>query len=112
MKPTFSVQLIGNGTAPCPVAFTDTYQSPNERILTIDAGDGHILYWDTPDQTTIIHIYEKPGTFTVRAMAIGNEIMSDPVSIIIRAEPPIPEPPVPDSWIVRFLKWLLSLFGK
>ena len=107
-KPHFSVQIIGDGYAPCKVAFLDMYTKPDERIITIDAGDGRIMYWDTPDQTSIIHTYINPGTFTVTAMAVGNKDMSDPVIVIIK---PKIEPQPVLSWWTKLINWLKKLFG-
>jgi PKD repeat protein len=108
MAPIFAVRYTAGNTAPCDVEFTDLYQSFIDRIWEFDFGDGHLFRWDYTAQTVCYHTYTTPGIYFVKAIAIDEKTMSNPVTITILA----PEPPVKKSWWERFIAWLKGLFGR
>ncbi len=105
-KPTFSVNFVGTGIAPCVVEFTDTYQAPSEKIWRFDFGDGRMYELDQ-GESIVRHEYLKAGTFQVKAIAVDMKTMSDPVTVQIHENV---GPVDKESFWTRFWKWLLGLF--
>jgi hypothetical protein len=84
---------------------------PEEEIYLFDFGDGRLYNCGTGERV-VRHEYKIPGTYLTKAWSDNPRTMSDTVPIPILGTNPTPDPEPPaDGIIVRFLKWLLHLFG-